>query len=465
MGRLSFLAALLLFLTLTTGAAAADGFTWQLLAFPDTRTNALAVSADGTVLYLATELGLYVSEDAGENWLYASYDLDRAGTPPIMSLAVDPRDPRTAYAGTQQGASGGVYVTHDLGLHWQRLYAPRRQDGVRALTIDPADPNVIFASATLDIGVDDEVIASYDGGNAWQILLRASGWHAQKFFAFVVDPSRQMVYGASTQGVVSSKNNGQSWVSSPNPDVVTKGLALAAEGRGLLYANSDRDILVSADGGASWRRSRAPALTVCQVLEPSSLVAGPAGSRALYVATRSLCPNETAKVFALAGANRGQNWVEITAGLPAAEAYDLVPAGGRNGKLYALTSAGLWQAEVPASADVNRARFGGASGEPSRPPADAPTNGPQVPAPQQAAPETADAATEPPSQDADSFPWALPPLLLAVGLGLGLFVRTKWAGARGLWRLADPRSPGRAVFPFSLWPRSHGLRARGRGQG
>jgi photosystem II stability/assembly factor-like uncharacterized protein len=68
------------------------GKTWRSLAGKELRGAALAIEQDPVdkdLLFLGTELGLWISEDGGGHWLRYKYGLP---TVPVMGLAVHPRD-------------------------------------------------------------------------------------------------------------------------------------------------------------------------------------------------------------------------------------------------------------------------------------------------------------------------------------------------------------------------------------
>lgn len=113
------------------------------MGFEGIAVEALAVAEEGRVLYLATEQGLQASFDSGESWNYIGSDLDAQGAPPVVSLAADPAGCDCLYAGTGPGPEGGLYASRDGGRHWQRLFAGRRQDGVRAI-FAPGKPGAVL---------------------------------------------------------------------------------------------------------------------------------------------------------------------------------------------------------------------------------------------------------------------------------------------------------------------------------
>jgi hypothetical protein len=90
---------------------------------------AVAPERHATVFAATLEAGVFKSLDGGRSWR-------RLNTPPaatrVDSLATDPRDPDTVYAGT----GGGVFKSIDGGASWRQanvgLFGDRAEAGARA---------------------------------------------------------------------------------------------------------------------------------------------------------------------------------------------------------------------------------------------------------------------------------------------------------------------------------------------
>jgi photosystem II stability/assembly factor-like uncharacterized protein len=76
----------------------------------------------------------------------------------IYSIAIDPADSNTVYAGAW---GGGVYKSTDGGGQWADVNNGLTNRIVRSLAIDPADSNTLYA------GTDNNIYISYDGGQTW----------------------------------------------------------------------------------------------------------------------------------------------------------------------------------------------------------------------------------------------------------------------------------------------------------
>jgi photosystem II stability/assembly factor-like uncharacterized protein len=60
----------------------------------------------------------------------------------VSTLAVDPQNPRTVYAGTY---GRGVFKTTDGGTSWSAVNSGLTTLSVNSLAIDPQNPNTIYA--------------------------------------------------------------------------------------------------------------------------------------------------------------------------------------------------------------------------------------------------------------------------------------------------------------------------------
>src|SRR5205823_381222 len=78
----------------------------------------------------------------------------------ITTLAVDPANPKTLYAGTW---NSGVFKSTNAGDSWNAANTGLPYLDINALAIDPSNPATLYA-ATSSAGV----FKSTDGGACWQ---------------------------------------------------------------------------------------------------------------------------------------------------------------------------------------------------------------------------------------------------------------------------------------------------------
>src|SRR5438094_83697 len=83
--------------------------------------------------------GAWLSPDGGESWRRVGKGLGNESR--IFGLTVHPREPRTVFA----GANDGIYKSGDGGQSFERLQSPMDNLDVWRIAIDPTDPDIIFA--------------------------------------------------------------------------------------------------------------------------------------------------------------------------------------------------------------------------------------------------------------------------------------------------------------------------------
>ncbi len=124
--------------------------------------------------------GIYLSTDAGKSW--KNMGLEKTGR--IGRVIVHPTDANTVYVaalghtyGPQQDR--GVYRTKDGGKTWKRILFVDENTGAADLTIDPKNPNIIYAAMwSIHIntwgltsgGAGGGIYRSKDGGDTWEAM-------------------------------------------------------------------------------------------------------------------------------------------------------------------------------------------------------------------------------------------------------------------------------------------------------
>ncbi len=124
--------------------------------------------------------GVYKSTDAGATWVHMG--LEQTGR--IGRIIVDPRNANTVYVCALGRTTGpqqerGVYRTNDGGLTWRRVLFVDPNTGCSGLTLDPQNPQVLFAGmwqvemhtwAMFSGGPGSGIWVSRDGGDTWSHL-------------------------------------------------------------------------------------------------------------------------------------------------------------------------------------------------------------------------------------------------------------------------------------------------------
>jgi photosystem II stability/assembly factor-like uncharacterized protein/subtilisin-like proprotein convertase family protein len=152
-----------------------------------------------SVLYAGTDSGVFKSTDGGAAWVKSS-----AGLPdtPVYRLVLDSGNPATLYAGT----GTGIYKSTDAGAHWASASAGLPSGSVHSLALDPVTPTTLYA-ATGGGGV----YKSVDGAESW--IRKIPGLLAS-ITAIAADPDTPgTVYagGCNPADIIVSRDGGQSW--------------------------------------------------------------------------------------------------------------------------------------------------------------------------------------------------------------------------------------------------------------
>jgi hypothetical protein len=208
---------------------------------------------------------LPASRDAGRTWATAG-----ALPAPIGALIADPSRPATLYAirGSPQLAAGDIFKSVDGGRSWRQIYSAAGKPSAWALTVDPHDPDVLYA-ALISPGKDlhGTLLKSENGGRTWR-RLRDFG-AAQIIRALAADPRRRgtlyAIRGGWTSTVDVSRDGGSTWARLGRSPVDATSL-LVDPVRPVVYTGTQNGVYLNTGGSTQWH------------------AAGPAGSDVRWLA-------------------------------------------------------------------------------------------------------------------------------------------------------------------------------------
>ena len=248
------------------------------------------VSPPGSGVVLATSSGtLFASRDAGKTWAPVP------GLPPVTLVAVDPRQPSTAYVGADNTA---IWKSTDAGSSWQHLAATPGGHGPLLFAFDS---RAIYVMAFDNLDSLYKLYMSLDGGVSWGTVSHPVPYPT----TIAAGAAPGVVYTGGLVRFCRSSDSAATWTCSYFPQSPTRisevpGNAPGAAPRIVAFSHSG--VFVSSDGGATWAPANGELGSVGYVGALASDVSG----------SLVLAGTET-QVFR--SQDRGDSWMPASAGL------------------------------------------------------------------------------------------------------------------------------------------------------
>ena len=167
----------------------------------------------------------------------------------LDSLAIDPRDPQTIYAGTFHLP----WKTVDGGRTWSPIHAGMIDDSdVMSLLIDEKNSRRIYASACSGIYRSD------DSANQWR-KIQGIPYTARRTYAITQDSKQPgHVYAATSEGLWKTADGGMTWRRTTPESWVVNAVVVAEGDPGrVLIGTEELGVLASDDGGEHFEDANA----------------------------------------------------------------------------------------------------------------------------------------------------------------------------------------------------------------
>jgi photosystem II stability/assembly factor-like uncharacterized protein len=235
--------------------------------------------------------GIHKSTDGGLTWFPSNTGIlpGANNDVPIFCATIDPHNYDVIWAGTQ--LIGHVYRSSDNGASWVEMDNGITKQGrsLRGITIDPNNPNVIYAAGEVDAmswasemhledigGYGGEVYKSTDGGQSWRRI-----WSGDNIARYIwVDPRNSNRVYVTTGifdrapanktpddrggvGILRSDDGGESWVvlneNNGLSGLIIPSLFMHPENPDILIAAVSNfgigGVFITYNGGDTWTRA------------------------------------------------------------------------------------------------------------------------------------------------------------------------------------------------------------------
>jgi len=226
-----------------------DGFRFGLVY-----AVAPASSDPDTTYALKNGFGIFKSADGGKSWQF----LHQSEVDYTYSIAVHPTNPDIVHSGYnpkpfQDWAM--VRQTTDGGVSWRTSLTVPHSSGITSVAIDPNNPKTVYAGVTGTGG--GAIYKSTDGGNSWSELnehfTMATVWGQPQL---IVDPSDPSIAYAGTwlAGTWKTTDAGATWTLLQDAPPSATALTLNALNSDILYL-ADRTapkVWKTTDAGSTW---------------------------------------------------------------------------------------------------------------------------------------------------------------------------------------------------------------------
>ncbi len=207
------------------------------------------------------ERGVYKSSDGGATWERLLYVDQKTG---CADLTMDPSNPNVLYASMWEfrrtgwsfesgGANSALYKSTDAGKTWNKIHNgfPKGSLGRLAIAVAPSNTNVLYTVIEAEEDERKGLYRSNDAGASWEQLNNDFGITVRPFYfsRIVVDPRNEdVVVKGGLSGSI-SRDGGKTFKDLGNMHSDIHDIVFSIKDSDIMYAGTDGGVYRSWDGG------------------------------------------------------------------------------------------------------------------------------------------------------------------------------------------------------------------------
>jgi photosystem II stability/assembly factor-like uncharacterized protein len=301
--------------------SADGGHSWRLLVNfnqPELVLDQLFVdSQNSSIIYASGHRhkapgGFFRSTDGGATWK-KSKELENES---IHSMTQSTFDPKILLAGT----TAGVWISKNSGADWEKISSTTMPVNIGSLAMDPRNNSTMYA------GTWWRAYKTTDAGKSWR-LIKDGMIDDSDVFAINLDPRNpDHVIASACSGIYESKNGGEKWAKIqgiPSQSRRTRDIVQHPSLPGVVFAATTEGFWMSSNGGTTW------ALTTQRNLEINSIAVHPEEPNRIFIGTNNY--------GVMVSNDGGRNFAQTNSSFTSRFTYSITPDIAQPNRLYALT--------------------------------------------------------------------------------------------------------------------------------
>ncbi|MCF6350658.1 MAG: hypothetical protein L3J23_06445 [Flavobacteriaceae bacterium] len=207
--------------------------------------------------------GVYKSNDGGTTWKKSLYIDQKTG---CADLTIDPNNPnilyasmwefrRTAWSFESGGSKSALYKSIDGGATWNKIHNgfPKGNLGRLAVAVAPSDSNILYTVIEAEKDEKKGLYRSDDAGNSWKQLNNDFGITVRPFYfsRIVVDPKNaDVVVKGGLMGSI-SRDGGKTFKNLGRMHADIHDITFDIHNSDRMYIGTDGGVYRSLDGGTT----------------------------------------------------------------------------------------------------------------------------------------------------------------------------------------------------------------------